>query len=122
MNEIKNIKDMIGMTFDFVNLSEDETEMLFVNKDITCKFYHEQDCCEGVYVQEIHGDLGDLQGSPLLLADEVISYSNSSEDSCTWTFCKFGTIKGSVTIRWVGTSNDYYSESVNFKSYKTTIS
>lgn len=78
---------------------------------------HTQDCCESVELVDIAGDVADLIGSPLTMAEEV---SNSDDphgleyqpESYTWTFYKFATVKGYVTFRWFGESNGYYSESV----------
>lgn len=84
----------------------------------TYEFYHEQDCCESVRIEDICGDLTDLEGSCVLQAEEVSMdepYVPTAYDySYTWTFYKFATIKGSVTVRWLGTSNGYYSESVSY--------
>jgi hypothetical protein len=79
-------------------------------------FYHAQDCCESVRIAEIVGDLNDLIGEPLTEAEEVSSRDTPpvDADSATWTFYKLGTRKGSVTVRWLGESNGYYSESVDF--------
>ncbi|EQK39795.1 hypothetical protein C672_3655 [[Clostridium] bifermentans ATCC 638] len=84
--------------------------------------YHEQNCCESVYIDEIHGDLNNLIGSEILMAEEIEGESPSEVDSYfesyTWTFYKLATVKGYVTIRWFGESNGYYSESVDFAKVK----
>ncbi len=82
---------------------------------------HYSDCCESVDIEDVAGDVDDLIGSEILLAEESTSDENPEgvkpeyQDSFTWTYYKLATINGYVTIRWYGSSNGYYSESVNFE-------
>ena len=77
--------------------------------------YHCQDCCECASIEDIVGNIEDLKGSPILMAEEVSEDDPNACDLGMWTFYKLATIKGYVTIRWYGTSNGYYSVSVNFE-------
>lgn len=92
---------------------------------------HDQDCCESVRVDDIVGDLNDLIGSPIIRVEENSSPDrpegikdseygsyDSETDSETWTFYRIGTAKGTVVIRWYGSSNGYYSESVDFEKVR----
>jgi len=87
------------------------------------RMYHAQDCCEMVYLEDVVGDLSDLIGSPIIRAEEVVSEDKTPDgikepddpDSFTWTFYKLATRNGYVDLRWLGESNGYYSESVDFE-------
>jgi hypothetical protein len=100
----------------------DEKLVFITNTGRRFQMYHDQDCCEQVYIESITGDLADLIGHPILLAEESTSGENPPDytsdgyqDSFTWTFYKLATIKGYVDIRWYGESNGYYSEGVDFE-------
>ena len=78
------------------------------------RMWHFQDCCESVHIEEIIGDLNDLLDTPIVVAEARSQADPNADESGTWTFYEIRTIKGSVTIRWYGSSNGYYSESVDF--------
>lgn len=117
MSRLKNVSVLIGKTLSNIEvlkedlIDKDNVIIFYVNDGTKYKMYHEQSCCEYVAIEEIVGDLKDLIGAPIIEAEET---SNSDPYSETWTFYKFGTKKGFVNIRWLGSSNGYYSESVDF--------
>lgn len=110
-------ESMIGLVMDSVVSFDDEMHFKSTNGK-TFKFYHNQSCCEDVHIDDICGDLLDLMDSPILIAEEVDTDIEGLITPCDgiveWTFYKYGTIKGSVTVRWYGSSNGYYSTSVDF--------
>lgn len=104
-------KLMVGKTFKDVYASDDK--LVFRSYDNRLEFYHEQECCEDVSIEDICGDLEDLKDTPILSAKVVTNEGFTEDSPYTWTFYKFSTIKGDVTVRWYGTSNGYYSECVD---------
>ena len=100
------------------SLKNEGDELIFTTTDgETYRMYHEQDCCEHVRIEDIIGNLEDLVGSEILIAEEVEGESPAdfeAYESYTWTFYKFATRKGYVDLRWLGESNGYYSEGVSF--------
>jgi hypothetical protein len=118
-----NIADMVGKVF--TSVTETGSELIFENDVERYVFFHSQDCCEHVRIEDVVGDLSDLVGVPLLMAEEtsnVFDLLNTADkefsESGTWTFYKFATRKGYVDVRWLGESNGYYSERVDL-GYET---
>lgn len=89
----------------------------------TAIFYHSQECCECVDIEDITGEFSDLIGHPLLVAEERVQNVRDDEAlppgiegrniSDTWTFYTFRGVGGSVDVRWHGSSSGYYSETVD---------
>ena len=116
MARYAEIQDMVGKTFTRVYGGVGDGEMVFENDTERYVFTHDQDCCESVDINDVVGDLEDLVGEPLLMAEEVSGYIGPEPehaDSYTYTFYKFATRRGYVDVRWLGESNGYYSESVD---------
>lgn len=110
-----DVEELIGKVIIKIERFHDDDELLFnMSNGVIYKQFHSQDCCETVYLEDIEGDLNDLIGVPILNAERVTSDTSTDDESSTWTFYKFATIKGYVTIRWYGASNGYYSEEAYF--------
>lgn len=119
------IEELKGKTLQGIAVDKDEDVIIFQDKTgQKYAMYHDQDCCETVRIKDICGDLEDIIGRPILLAEKTTN-SNDKEreeyksyDSYTWTFYKLATMKGAVTISWFGESNGYYSEEVRMKKLR----
>jgi len=115
-----DFSELLGKTIEKIDVGEYEIR-------IECSdgskyiMYHYQNCCETVYVESVVGDVTDLIGTPILLAEASTSDENPEgvdmkyQDSFQWTFYKLATIKGYVDIRWYGNSNGWYSVEVRFE-------
>jgi len=117
-NEVP-FESLVGKTLVSVeNVTDDLLRFVADDGDVF-EMYHYQDCCESVSIEDICGELEWLVGSPILHAEESSNESDPKPDeydeSHTWTFYHLRTMKGTVTVRWYGTSNGYYSESVDFR-------
>lgn len=116
IDTINNIfKNKKIVSIDGLEIDGDEILFEFENGE-SIKMYHSQDCCETVSIEDINGDKN---------LEEAIFYEilekecdkealNDYDESFTWTFYTIRTSKGYLDIRWYGTSNGYYSESVEF--------
>ncbi len=122
-----NVKSLTGVTLSKIEgMHVNSKKVWFTAIDgRKWKMFHSQDCCECVTLEDVEGNPEGLVGVPIIDAEESTSsdfrkagpdeYFN---DSLTWTFYKFATTKGYVTLRWFGQSNGYYSESIDIIEYR----
>lgn len=101
-----------------LGLEEGSEEVIFIcNDGSVYKMFHCQDCCEHVTLADFNL-VGSLEENPILATEESRSSEEpplENEESYTWTFYTICTIKGSLWLRWLGTSNGCYSESVDIQ-------
>jgi len=118
--------DLEGKILTQIDVAEQFSDQIcFVcNNGDRYQLLHYQNCCESVYLSDITGDINDLLNTPILLAEERdsndtdinwLNKNSGNYDSETFTFYTIRTIKGSVDLRWYGSSNGYYSEKVDFE-------
>lgn len=81
--------------------------------------FHEQDCCESVWIEDIESNKNLPEYRDAVVIDMYVTTSENknSDESGTYTFYNLNTSKGSINIRWNGESNGYYSEEVSTYLY-----
>ena len=120
--DIIEIEEFIGKTIKKIIILDDMTAIFFYCEDGSqYKMYHKKDCSEQVWLSDISGDIGDIVGYPILTAEGRCERNDKERsagidnDRILWTFYEFATVKGSVTLRWVGRSNGHYAEDVSIE-------
>ena len=71
-NEVK-LDALLGKTLVDITITDvDENEILFTCSDGTrYLMYHEQDCCEDVYIEDICGEFERLLNTPITMAEDI---------------------------------------------------
>lgn len=117
--ENSTIDELVGVTLRAVHVQRHtgtgDVVVFTRNDGATLRMRHDQECCEYVWLQDMNGDIGDLVGEPILIAEERMKtgLTDGRDASATATFYEIRTRKGGVTMTWRGESNGYYSESVD---------
>lgn len=110
---------LVGETISELDFFEEDSEEVFFHckSGKSFRMAHHQDCCEVVFLYDIIGDSEDLIGHQILSAEMVVedALEEYIYECGTWTFYKLATNKGYVCLRWLGESNGYYSEKVDFE-------
>ena len=84
------IDALIGRTF--ASVTETDATVTFAGDGgPSYRLEHMQDCCESVWLEDVAGDLDDLVGSPVVMAEESTDKDATGVESTTWTFYKLGT-------------------------------
>jgi hypothetical protein len=115
-----SIEQINGLTILEVSGGWDDIRFKCTNGD-EFVMEHRQSCCESVSIEDItEGWKEILTGATVVNAYESTNSndpppnSGYTPESYTWTFYRINTDKGTVVVRWYGTSNGYYSETAGF--------
>lgn len=114
---------LAGLVLEKFEVSHDKDRINIVASGRKFTMFHEQDCCESVVVDDIQGNIERALSETIIDATEYSRPPSNDlpnikeecgDESCTWTFYTIRTQSETIVIRWYGSSNGYYSESVSF--------
>ena len=119
------ISDLIGKRIVSVHGLDAGSERVTIDCDDGSKYsmFHQQDCCESVWLEDVCGDVNDLVDALVIDARSENNADSAFPEGMVlecgeWTFYIIQTDKGCVTLRWLGDSNGYYSTDARFERIK----
>lgn len=118
-NEVE-FSSLKGLTITEVRNTPNDELRFKCSDNCWYKFSH-FDCCAYINIIDIDNDFSSLIGHQILLAEELtgnLPPRNSEDESYTWTFYKIFTMHSSVTITVYGSSNGWYSETMQLYKFE----
>lgn len=130
---IMELEELIGTKIIDVNIceygntenstEEDEEDLVDLLVIKTNKgnmfFYYWWDCGNNVHLEDGFEDLRKMIGEQILQAEVVVNRESEPlyewDESYTWTYYKISSLNHDCTLRFYGSSNGCYSESVNIR-------
>jgi len=121
---MEDLEKIIGATILEVTGCERESKCVtFLTDRGTLRLLHSQRCCERVYLEDANGDISDLIGGVVSVAEERSNQKGERGEYRTkYTFYTIRTTKGDLDLRWIGKDNGYYSVSVDAEWEEPTVS
>ena len=121
MNEYKYLDISVLKGQRIVKITKGNNLIRFDTDQHSYIMQHNQDCCESVSINKIVGDLQSLVGKKIISASDIVGTEKPAEcetpeyhdESFTWSTFILKAKGIEVKIVWYGTSNGYYSETVN---------
>jgi len=110
----EQISKLSGKTINHIIGLEKGSERVEIETTDGFRFilYHIQDCCEIVLLEDYDIEAKELEGA--YVTEAFLSMKDGKGyESSTWSFYRIITNKGTLCMRWFGTSNGYYSEKVD---------
>lgn len=114
---LDSFERFIGRTVESAHEAGEHVVLRFTNGTLA-RFYHDQDCCENVGLENTIGTLGSLIGKTIQSIsksdDEPADQAGRSyDDAYAWSiFTIVATDGTTVVMQWLGESNGYYGVDV----------
>ena len=108
------LKSLVGEVLSHVDESDGDL-LLTTQSGRQIRFYHDQECCESVYIEDQDGEWHELIGKVLTNVSESSDFSDDDLDCVQKTEFAFTADDTTVVSKWHGESNGYYSTDVSIR-------